>query len=74
MNENIKLFEESRILGGYSLAVKDDWGPKIKRRHITEREKELYLKEFGEKMITDDEFFDWWCRINGYGKYTSMQK
>lgn len=69
MEQKIKLFEESPLIGGYSIAVRDNWVYKIKRVHITEREKDLFLKEFGEKIITYDEFYDWWCRVNNYGKY-----
>jgi hypothetical protein len=74
MEGKINLFEESQMLGGYSLAVRDDWVFKIKRVHITTREKELYLKEFGEKIITYGEFFDWWCRINKFEKYATNKK
>ncbi len=58
------------MLGGYSLAVRDDWVYKIKRVHITEKEKELYIEKFGEKIVTYSEFFDWWCQINNYGIYS----
>jgi len=64
MENRIKLFEESPLLGGYSLAVRDDWVYKIKRVHITDQEKELYEKEFGDKIITDNEFFEWWVSVN----------
>ncbi len=70
MDNKIKLFEESPLLGGYSLAVRDNWVYKIKRVHITTKEKELYEKEFGDEIITYDVFFDWWSRINKYGEYS----
>ena len=57
--EDIQLFEKSRLMGGYSVAVLDDWGQKVRRRFITASEKELYIEEFGEKMIKDSEFFNW---------------
>lgn len=56
----IQTFEENKVLGGYSLAVRDDWSYKIKRIHITEKEKEEYEKEFGEKILTYSEFMEWW--------------
>jgi hypothetical protein len=70
MEHKIKLFEDSPVLGGYSLAVRDNWVYKIKRVHITEKEKELYEEEFGELILTYDEFFDWWCKINKHGEYS----
>ncbi len=63
------IFEPNRRLNGWTLKVMEDWGGKIKKRFITNREKALYLEEFGEKLITDNEFFDWWCKINNLGKY-----
>ena len=50
MKERVKIFEESPMLGGYSLAVRDDWSYKIKRVNITEAEKEAFEKEFGEEQ------------------------
>lgn len=70
MEQEIKLFEESPLLGGYALAVRDNWVYKIKRVHVTEKEKDLYIEEFGEKIITYDDFFDWWCRLNSLGEYS----
>ena len=64
MEQKINLFEESSMIGGYSLAVRDDWVYKIKRVHITADEKVIYEQEFGDKMITYNEFFEWWCKIN----------
>lgn len=69
MESKIKLFEESPMLGGYSLAVRDDWVYRIKRVHISESERKKYEETFGNKIITYSEFFDWWCKINKFGKY-----
>jgi hypothetical protein len=68
MDSKIILFEESPMLGGYSLAVRDDWVYKIKRVHITEKEKVLYEKRFGDAIITYSEFYEWWCDINQFGQ------
>lgn len=68
--ERVKLFEENRRLGGYTLKVMDEWGSKVKKRFVTEKEKDRYLQDFGYVMISDDDFFDWWCKINEYGKYS----
>ncbi|MBQ3618526.1 MAG: hypothetical protein II939_10270 [Bacteroidales bacterium] len=69
MKERVKIFEESPMLGGYSLAVRDDWSYKIKRVNITEAEKEAFEKEFGENLITYDTFFNWWVKFNKLGNY-----
>ncbi|MBP5501812.1 MAG: hypothetical protein IKR94_06065 [Bacteroidales bacterium] len=69
MKDRVKIFEESPMLGGYSLAVRDDWSYKIKRVNITEAEKEAFEKEFGENLITYDTFFNWWVKFNKLGNY-----
>ena len=67
------LFKINRMLGGYSLAVRDDWNYHIISTHITDEDKELYLKMFGEKLITYDEFYEWWCKIHMVGKYAQIR-
>lgn len=64
--EDLSIFEENRRLQGWNISVLDDWGVKIKKRFITEEEKERYLEEFGEKIISESEFMRWWCRVNHY--------
>ncbi len=56
----VNTFDENKLLGGYSLAVRDDWSFKIKRVHITEEEKEAYEQAFGDTIMTYSEFFNWW--------------
>jgi len=58
------------MIGGFSLAVRDEWSYRVKRVNITEKEKDLYLETFGEEIISYDDFFDWWCKINKAGKYS----
>ena len=70
MKERVKIFEESPMLGGYSLAVRDDWSYKIKRVNITEAEKDAFEKEFGEELITYDTFFNGWVKLNKLGNYS----
>jgi hypothetical protein len=60
----VKVFEQNKLLGGYSLAVRDDWSFKVKRVHITEEEKEAYEKKFGNEILTYSEFFEWWRKFN----------
>ncbi len=70
MEERIKVFEENTMIGGYALAVRDEWSYKIKHVNITEYEKEEYIKKFGEEIITYDEFFNWWVKLNNLGNYS----
>ncbi len=63
MPTSVKVIDRNRILGGYSLSVRDNWVYKIKKVHINEYEKEKYLEDFGEKIITFDEFFEWYKKI-----------
>ncbi|MCQ2974605.1 MAG: hypothetical protein MJ211_07305 [Bacteroidales bacterium] len=69
MKERVKLFEESPMVGGYALAVRNDWNYQIKRVNITEEEKEAYLKEFGEEIVTYNTFFNWWTKLNNKGNF-----
>ncbi len=68
--DKIKLFEENRRLGGFTIKVMDEWGQKIKKRFLKPEQKEKYLQEFGHVIINDKDFFDWWCRINQLGSYS----
>ena len=52
------------VLGGYYIPVRNEWNYQIIKRHLTQREKELYQKQFGEQIITDDEYFNWWKKVN----------
>lgn len=53
------------MIGGYSIAVRDDWSLKIKRIHVSGTEKDAYIKKFGQKMILENDFMDWWVEFNG---------
>ncbi len=64
ITKDIIVFEENRRLQGWNVKVLDDWGSKIKKRFITDAEKELFIAEFGEKIIRESEFMEWWARIN----------
>jgi len=68
MSNKIQLFIESPITGGYSIAVRDDWTFKIKRVSISESEKEKYEKDYGNKILTYKEFFEWWTEINSINR------
>ncbi len=64
MKTKIELFKENKTIGGYSIAVRDDWSFKIKRMHISEADKEKYVQKFGNKIILESEFLDWWVAVN----------
>ncbi len=63
MSQRIQLFKESRILKGYTIAVRDDWSLRVKRILINDYQKELYEKEFEDKLITENEFYVWLEKI-----------
>ena len=60
MGLKIKVIERNRIIGGYTLSVRDDWVFKIKKVHLTEVEKDKFLEKFGEQIITFNEFYEWY--------------
>jgi len=47
-------------LGGYYIPVRNDWNYHIKRRHLSEEQSELFQEKFGEKIIMESEFLDWY--------------
>lgn len=47
------------ILGGYYIPVRNNWNYHIIWRLISEKQKELYENDFGEEIITDDDFYNW---------------
>lgn len=61
--DDVPLYEENRKLKGYNINVVDDWGQKIKKRFVTEKELQLYLSEFGKKIVSDSEFYAWYSQI-----------
>ncbi len=63
MRHKIPLFEENTAIGGFSIAVRDDWSFKIKRIHINKEDKEAYEKKFKDKMLLEKDFLDWWMEM-----------
>ncbi len=59
MRNRIKLFEENATLGGYSIAVRNDWSFKIKRIHISKEDKEAYEQKFKEEILLEKDFLEW---------------
>jgi hypothetical protein len=60
LKSRIEIFKENPTLGGFSIAVRDDWSLKIKRIHISTADKEAYQKQFGENIILEHDFMEWW--------------
>ena len=64
MRKRIELFKENTTIGGYSIAVRDDWSFKIKRVHISDTERDAYVEKFGDKIILEGKFMNWWIEFN----------
>ncbi len=60
MRNRIELFKENTSLGGFSIAVRDDWSFKIKRLHISTEERETYEKKFEDRILLEKDFLVWW--------------
>ncbi len=64
MSGEVKVIKQNKVLGGYTLSVRDDWVYKLKKIHLNEREKNKYLEEFGgEEIITFETFFQWYKQV-----------
>jgi hypothetical protein len=64
MDNSRSFFQPAQnILGGYYIKVRNVWNYYFKLRHLTEKQKELYEKEFDHKILMDHEFLDWYERI-----------
>lgn len=64
MRKRIELFIENTMIGGYSIAVRDDWSLKIKRVHISDTEREAYIEKFDQKILLENDFMEWWSEFN----------
>ena len=49
--------------GGYFVKVRNSWSYHLDRVHLTDEEKELYEQEFGERILYDNEFYDWYYAL-----------
>ncbi len=64
MNRKNSFFKKGHpAIGGYYIPVRNSWNFKIESQHITETEKKLYEETFGENIITDEEFMEWWTAL-----------
>jgi hypothetical protein len=49
-------------LEGYYIPVRNSYNNLIEREFIPVEAKEIFEQSFGEKVITDNEFMDWYAR------------
>jgi hypothetical protein len=49
-------------LEGYYIPVRNSFNNHIEQEFLPEEAKELYLNTFGQEILTDQEFLDWYCR------------
>ena len=61
-----KLFIENRTIGGFSVAVQSDWFYRIRREHLTEEQRKLYEEEFGNEILSEKVFNNWWFKLNNF--------
>ncbi|MCR5453779.1 MAG: hypothetical protein K6F33_02175 [Bacteroidales bacterium] len=64
--QNIRRKHDGRWLGPRStrrLELQDQACKRLRRG------KEAYEKEFGDQIITYERFFNWWVKLNDFGKY-----
>ncbi|MEE4198101.1 MAG: hypothetical protein V2I54_10685 [Bacteroidales bacterium] len=64
MAEDLFFKPARTILGGYYIPVRNDWNLHIQKKHLSEKEKEMYSRDFGEQIITEDQYFEWWKKIH----------
>ena len=76
MEKGVQLLIKSSnpYLKGYTLAVRNNWNHQIERVYISEREKELFLAKFGEKVVYENEFLNWIDSLYGTEKVQDLSK
>ena len=74
MAHKVKVIDRNRIIGGYTLSVRDDWVFKIKKVHLTEEEKDKYLETFGEQILSYNEFYIWYRSLKKDKKPEEKEK
>ena len=48
---------------GYFIKVRNSWNYRLDKIRVTTEEKELYEKKFGERILYDNEFYDWYYAL-----------
>ena len=49
--------------GGYYIPVRNSMNYHLDKKHLTDKQKELYEREFGEKVLMDSQFNKWYHKI-----------
>jgi hypothetical protein len=59
-------FKESRTWWwkGRYIPVRNSWNYHLDNKYLTEKEKELYEKKFGQQIVFDTEFKNWYLSIS----------
>jgi len=63
MKRKVKLYEQEEVTNLFRLTIQNDWNHDYFVRLITKDEIKLYIKDFGLKIIKENIFLDWYCRI-----------
>ncbi len=63
------IYKRSKILGGYALKVHDDIGFKTILVHICQEDLQNYLKKFGNTIINERSYLEWWCKKHEIKNY-----
>lgn len=59
------IYEKCKVWwwGGYYVKVRNSINYHLKQRHLSDAEKELFEKEFGETILMDKEFDEWYFKL-----------
>jgi hypothetical protein len=63
MKRKVKLYEQEEVTNLFRLTIQNDWNHDYFVRLITKDEIKLYIKDFGLKIIKENQFLDWYCMI-----------
>lgn len=58
-------FKETRTWWwkGFFIPVRNHWNYHLDNKYLTEEEKELFQKKYGEEIISDTEFDNWYLSL-----------
>lgn len=62
--KNKSIYEKCKVWwwGGYYVRVRNSINYHLEKRHLSDAEKELFEKKFGETILMDTEFNDWYLK------------
>lgn len=61
METNFVLFLEEKKIGGWLLAIRNNWNEDLRRTFVSDDVKQAYTETFGQKVLKEDDFLDWYC-------------